>query len=136
MKDERERLAQDARRRHVMPTMKRWSQHRIRALLLTLLLAVGMSVTFVQGGLMAAEMVVSAEGSAPTGCDGCTGDDAGDADMLACQSVCSSAAHGLLPGEPAAPPAVLRTAFGLASSILDGRANRPDHGPPKILTLG
>lgn len=115
--------------------MKRWSEPRIRALLLTLLLALGMSATSVQGGLMAAEMVVAAEASAPTGSGGCTGD-AGDADMLACQSVCGSAVHGLLPGEPAVSPAVLRTAFGPASFILDGRANRPDHGPPKIRTLG
>ena len=115
--------------------MKRWSRHRIRALLLTLLLALGMSVTFVHGGLMAAEMVVSAEASMPTGCDGCTGD-AADADVLTCQSVCGSAAHGLLPGEPAARPAGARTIFGLTSPVLGGRSNRPDHGPPKILTLG
>lgn len=114
--------------------MTRWSQHRIRALLLTLLLAVGMSVTFVQGGLMAAEMVASAEAYAPTGCDGCT-DEAGDAGMLTCPSVCA-AAHGLLPDELAATPALFQTTFGLASSILSGRANRPDHGPPKPLILG
>lgn len=135
LKDERERLAHDGRRRHVRLTMKRPRQHRIRALLLTLLLALGMSLTFVHGGLMAAEMVVSAEASVPTGCDGCTGDP-GDADVLACQSVCGSAAHGLLSGEPAATPAVFRTTFGLTSPVLGGRSNRPDHGPPKTLTLG
>ena len=115
--------------------MKRWSEHRIRALLLTLLLALGMSFTSVQGGLMAAEMIVSAEASGASGCDDCGGD-AGDAGALTCLSVCGLGGQGLLPGEPMATAALVRPIFRATSPLLGGRANRPDHGAPKILTLG
>jgi hypothetical protein len=94
-----------------------------------------MSFTFVQGGLMAAAMAVSAGASGPDGCDGCGGDD-GDTEVGTCLSVCGSTAHGLLPGEPAAPPPAVRTGFYTAPSVFGGRTNMPDHGPPKILTLG
>ncbi|HZA67271.1 MAG TPA: hypothetical protein VE592_09985 [Geminicoccaceae bacterium] len=92
-----------------------------------------MSFAFVQGGLMAAGMAVSAGSSGPGGCDGCGGDD-GDSEVGTCLSVCGSAAQGLLPGEPVAPPPTLRTGFHVAPSVFNGRINPPDHGPPKILT--
>ena len=111
--------------------------HRIRALLLTLLLALGMSLSFVQGGLMAAEMVMSAEAGepGPNGCGGCGGDD-GKIDAGICLSVCGAAAQGLPPGEPVALPPASRASFQAVHLLLGGRSHSPDHGPPKIVTLG
>jgi len=111
--------------------------HRIRALLLTLLLALGMSLSFVQGGLMAAEMAVAADEAhhGPSGCDRCGGDD-GKTDAGMCLSVCGSAAQGMPPGEPVALPPASRASFQAVHLLLGGRFHSPDHGPPKILTLG
>jgi hypothetical protein len=111
---------------------------RIRALLLTLLLALGMSLSFVQGGLMAAEMAISAEfgDAGPSGCDGCSGGDDGKTDAGMCLSVCGSAAQGMPPGEPVALPPASRASFQAVHPLLGGRSHSPDHGPPKILTLG
>jgi hypothetical protein len=117
--------------------MKRWSWHRTRVLLLAVLLGLGMSLSFVQGGVMAAEMAVAADGAhhGTSGCDGCGGSDhETDADM--CLSVCGSAAQGLLPGEPAALSPASEASFQLARLLLGGRSHSPDHGPPKTLTLG
>ncbi len=114
--------------------MKDWSWNRTRVVLLALVLGLGMSLAFVQAGLMAAEMAVSAEASGPSGCDGCGGGD-GDTDIGTCLSVCGSA-HGLLPGEPVALFPASRTGFQTAGLAFGGRTNGPDHGPPKILTLG
>jgi hypothetical protein len=111
--------------------------HRIRVLLLALLLALGMSLSFVQGGLMAAEMAVSAEaGHSGSGdCDGCgSRDHTADAGM--CLSVCGSAAHGMLPAEPLALSSASRASFQAVYLLLAGRSHSPDHGPPKLLTLG
>ena len=110
-------------------------EHRLRALLLALLLALGMSLSLVQGSLMAAGMALSA-GTAqpgPHGCDGC-GD--GDLDAGTCLSVCGSAGHGLLPGDPVALPPAARASFGALYLVLGGRSQSPDPGPPKVLTLG
>jgi hypothetical protein len=117
--------------------MKRWSSHRTRVLLLAVLLGVGMSLFFVQGGVMAAEMAVAADGAhhGPSGCDGCGGGDH-KADAGMCLSVCGSAAQGLVPGEPVALPPASRATFQAVHLLLDGRSNSPDHGPPKTLTLG
>ena len=117
--------------------MKLWSGYRIRALLLTLLLALGMSLSFVQGGLMSAEMAVSIEAGHPgsSGCDGCGGDD-GKTGAGMCLSVCGSAAQGMPPGEPVALPSASRTSYQAVHLLLGGRSHSPDHGPPKILTLG
>ena len=110
---------------------------RIHALLLTLLLALGMSLSFVQGGLMAAEMAIAAEAGdlAPSGCDGCGGDD-GKSDAGMCLSMCGSAAQGMPPGEPVALSPASRAGFQAVHLLLGGRSHSPDHGPPKILTLG
>jgi hypothetical protein len=94
-----------------------------------------MSFTLVQGSLMAAALAVSTGACAPGGCDGCGGDD-GDTEVGTCLSVCGSSAHGLLPDQPLAPPSALRAGFHTAPSVFAGRINTPDHGPPKILTLG
>ena len=106
----------------------------MRALLLALVLGVAMSVAFVQGGLMAAKMAVAAEGFGPSGCDGCSGDH--DTDISTCLSVCGSAAHGLLPGEPVALSSTVRAGFWTARLVVAGRTTKPDHGPPKLLTPG
>jgi hypothetical protein len=103
-------------------------------LALALVLAVAMSVAFVQGGLMAAEIAVAAERSGPSGCAGCSGDH--DTDIDTCLSVCGSAAHGLLPGEPVALFSTVRAGFRSARLVVAGRTTRPDHGPPKLLTSG
>jgi hypothetical protein len=112
--------------------------YRIRAFLLTLLLAFGMSLSFVQGGLMSAEMAVSTEAghAGPGGCDGCSGGEDGQTDAGMCLSVCGSAAHGMPPGEPPAQPAASGASFQAVHLLLGGRCHSPDHGPPKILTLG
>lgn len=131
------RLAEEAQYRHLHCIMGSRLGYRIRALLLTLLLAFGMSLLFVQGGLMAAEMAVSTGAGyvGPSGCDGCSGDDDGGTDTGVCLSVCGSAAQGMLPGEPAALPPAFRASFHIAHLIVDGRSSSPDHDPPRILTL-
>jgi hypothetical protein len=93
-----------------------------------------MSVAFVQGGLMAAEIAVAAEPSGPSGCAGCSDDH--DTDTNTCLSVCGSAAHGLLPGEPVAPLPTVRAGFRTARLVVAGRTTKPDHGPPKLLAPG
>ena len=132
------RLAEAAQRRHLTSTMDSQLGYRIRAVLLTLLLALGMSLSFVQGGLMSAEMAVSTEAghAGPGGCDGCSGGEDGQTDAGMCLSVCGSAAHGMPPGEPPAQPAASRASFQAVHSLLGGRSHSPDHGPPRILTLG
>jgi hypothetical protein len=112
--------------------VKRWSWNRTRALLLALVLGAAMSVTLVQGGLMAAEMTIGAESCAPSGCDGCDGGAAIDT----CLSVCGSTAHGLLPVEPVALLSASRADFRTECLVPGGRTKIPDHGPPKISTLG
>jgi hypothetical protein len=110
--------------------------NRPRALLLALLLALGMSVTFVQGSLMKAEIAVSAEAGhpGPSGCDGCSGDD-GNVDASMCLSVCGSATHALLPRDLVALPSASQASFQTRYLVLGGRSHSPDPGPPKPLTL-
>jgi hypothetical protein len=86
---------------------------------------------------MAAEMAVSAEAghTGSNDCDGCGGGDhKTDAGM--CLSICGSAAHSMLPGEPVALPPASRASFDAVHLLIGGRSHSPDHGPPKILTLG
>jgi len=118
--------------------MKRWSWHRTRALLLAVLLGLGMSLSFVQGSLMAAEMAVAADGGqhGPSGCDGCGGSDHEDMDAGTCLAVCGTVAQGLLPGELLTLPSASRTDIQIARLHLSGQFHSPDHGPPKILILG
>ncbi len=114
--------------------MNGWSWHRTRILFLAVLL--GMGLSFVQGGVIAAEMAVAADGAqhGTSGCYGCGGgDDETDAGM--CLSVCGTAAQGLLAGEPAALLPASEASFELARLHLGGRSHNPDHGPPKTLTV-
>ena len=117
--------------------MKGWPGHRIRVLLLPLVLALGMSLSVVQGSLMAAEMAVSAE-AGHTESNDCEGSGCSNhkADAGMCLSVCGSAAHGMLPAEPLAPSPASQASFQGVRLLLGGRSHSPDHGPPKILTLG
>jgi hypothetical protein len=114
--------------------MKRWSGHGTRTLLLSVLLGLGMSLSSVQGGGMAAEMAFATDGArhGPGGCDGCDheGMDAG-----ACVAICGSAAQGLMPPELLTPPPASRTDFQIVRLHLSGRSHSPDHGPPKISPL-
>jgi hypothetical protein len=117
--------------------MKRWSLHRTRVLLLAILLGLGVSLSFVQGGVMAGEMAVAADGAhhGSSGCDGCGGGDH-KADAGMCLSVRGFAAQGLVPGEPVALPPASRANFQAVWLVVGGRCHSPDHGPPKLLTLG
>jgi hypothetical protein len=115
--------------------MSRSPKHRVRALLLALLLALGTSLSLVQGGLMAAEMAVSAEAAQPCphGCDGC---DETDLDASTCLFACASAVQGLLPGESLALPPASRARFDVGYLVFGGRSHSPDPGPPKPIALG
>jgi hypothetical protein len=117
--------------------MKRWSGHRIRAVLVALVVALGMSFSVVKGGLMAAEMAVSAEAghTGSSGCDGRGGSDQ-KADAAMCLAVCGSAAHALLTAEPMALPAASEASFQAVYLLVNGLSNNPDPGPPKTLTFG
>ena len=118
--------------------MNGWPGHRIRVLLLALAVALGASLAVVQGGLMAAGMAVTADGChhGPSGCDGCAGGDHNDMDAATCLAVCGHAAQGLMPGELLTLALASRTDFQIARLQLSGQFHSPDHGPPKILTLG
>jgi hypothetical protein len=123
---------------HCGCAMHGWPGTRVRTLLLALLLALGTNLAFVQGNLTAAEMAVSAEAAhpGPSGCDGCSGGHDCETDAGTCLSVCGSAAQGMLPGEPAALPPTSRASFEAVGLVPGGHSNRPEHGPPKLITLG
>jgi len=118
--------------------MKRWSWHRTRVLLLAVLLGLGMSLSFVQGSVMAMAMSVAADGAhhGSSGCDGCSGGDHSDMTAGTCLTICVSAAQGLISGELVPPPSASRTALQINQLLLSGQSHSPHHGPPKILTLG
>jgi hypothetical protein len=118
--------------------MKSWSWHRTRVLLLAVLLGLGMNLSYVQGGVMAAEMAVAADGAhnGPSGCSGCGGGDHNNMNAGTCLAVCGPAAQGLMPGELLTLPSASRTAVQAARLHLSSQFHSPDHGPPKILTLG
>ena len=115
--------------------MKRWSGHGTRILLLAVLLGLGISLSWVQGGGMTAEVAFATDGAChgPGGCDGCDHDGMGAG---ACPAICGSAAQGLMPLELLTQPPASRTDFEIVRLHLSGRFHSPDHGPPKILTLG
>jgi hypothetical protein len=134
---ELEELADGIGRRHVRRRMKRWSGHRIRAVLVALVVALGMSASVVKGGLMAVEMAVSAEAghTGSSDCDGCGGS-AHEADAAMCLAVCGSAAHALLTAEPMALPPASEASFQAVHPLVNGLSDNPDPGPPKTLTFG
>jgi hypothetical protein len=109
--------------------------HRFQALLLALLLALGMSLSFVQGGLMAAGMAVSAKAChhSPPDCDGC-GDDGG-IDAGTCLSLCGTVAHALVPAAAVEPPVACRPSFHAAGVALGRYSHGPDPGPPRLRAL-
>lgn len=110
---------------------------RIRVLLLALLLGLGMSLSFVQGSVMMAEMAVAAEGAphAPNDCDGCGRADQKDVEAGTCLPVCGAAAQGVMPGNLVVSSSISRTGLQVADLLLSGQSEAPDHGPPKTLTL-
>jgi hypothetical protein len=117
--------------------MKGWSWHRSRVLFLAVWLGLSMSMSFVKGSVMAAEMAIFATSGdqGPSNCAGCGGSGHKNADAGICLSVCGSAAHVLMPADPAALPSASRTVFEGAHLLVSGQTSSPDHGPPKILTL-
>jgi hypothetical protein len=118
--------------------MKRWSWHRTRVLLLALLLGVGTIPSFVQTSVMAAEMAVAADSGhhGPSDCKGCGGGDHKSGNTGICLSVCGSAAQGLVPEELLTPPSDSPNRLQVAHLLVSDQSHNPDHGPPKILTLG
>ena len=118
--------------------MNGWPGHRVRALLLAVLLGLGMSLSVVQGSVMAAEMAIAADDAhhGPSGCDGCGGGDHNDMNAGTCLAACGPAAQGLMPGELLTLPSASRTGFQVARLHLSSQFHSPDHGPPKILILG
>jgi hypothetical protein len=118
--------------------MKRWTWHRTRVLLLAVLLGLGVSLSFVQGSVIAADMAVAADGAhhGPSGCDGCGAGDHNDMNAGTCLAVCVPVTQGLMSGELLTLPSASRTGFQVAQLLLSGQFHTPDHGPPKILTLG
>lgn len=118
--------------------MKRWSWQRTRALVLAVLLGLGMSLSCAQGGVMAAEMAVAADGAdhSPGGCDGCGSGDHDGIDAGICLVVCGTGGQGLTPGDLLTLPSASRTDFQIDRVHLSSQFHSPDHGPPKILTIG
>jgi hypothetical protein len=97
-----------------------------------------MSLSFVQGGVMAAETAFAADNAnpGPSGCDDCGGSDHEGMDGGTCLAVCGSATQGLMPGELLTLPSASRTGFQSTRLHLSGQFHSPDHDPPKILILG
>ena len=118
--------------------MKRTTWQLTQTLLLAVLLGLGMSLSFVQSGVVAVKMAVAADGAhhGPSGCDGCGRVDHEGMDAGTCLAVCGTAAQGLMPVELLSLPSASRPAFQVAPSFLSGQFHSPDHGPPKIVTLG
>jgi hypothetical protein len=117
--------------------MNGWPGHRIRTLVLALVLALGMSFSVVQGSVMAAGLTVAADGAdhEPSGCDGCGRGDHQGMDAGTCLTVCGTTAQGLMPGELLTLPSASRTSLQVARPHLSRQFHSPEHGPPKLLTL-
>jgi hypothetical protein len=84
---------------------------------------------------MASELAVSAD-AGRSGCEGCDDGDDCTTDAGTCVSLCASAAQSVLPGDPIALPPTSRAARDAAVLILGGCSHSPEHGPPKLITLG
>jgi hypothetical protein len=97
-----------------------------------------MSLSCAQGGVMAAQIAVAPDDAhhGPVGCDGCGAGDHEGIDAGICLVVCGTGSQGLMPGELLTLPSASRSDFQIARRHLRGRFHSPDHGPPKILTLG
>jgi hypothetical protein len=117
--------------------MTRWSWYRTRVALLAILLGLGMSLSFVQGSVMAAAMAFGADGAhhGSSGCDGCGGGDHDDMNAGTCLIVCASAVQGLVSGVLLPLPSASRTAVEVASSFPSGQAHAPDYDPPRSSPL-
>ena len=118
--------------------MTRWSWHRTRVLLLAVLVGLGMSLSFVQGSMMATAMAVGADGAdhGRSGCDSCDGGDHNDMNAGTCLTICASAAQGLISSNLLPLPSASQAGLQVAQLLLSGQFHSPEHGPPKILTLG
>src|SRR5262245_2090437 len=118
--------------------MDRWSLPRTRVLLLAFLVGLGMSWSYVQGGVMATEMALAADHAhhGPNGCDGCGGGDHQGMNASTCLAACGHAAQGLMPGELLTLPSASRIGLQVARLHLSGPFHSPEHGPPKILIHG
>jgi hypothetical protein len=116
--------------------MKRWSWHWTRVLLLAVLLGLGMSLSSVQGGVMATEMGVAthdAHHGRPSGCGGC---EQQGMNASTCLVLCGIVVQALVPAELLTLPSAFRIGFQVARLHLSSQFDSPEHGPPKILILG
>ena len=118
--------------------MKRWSWHRTRVLLLAVLVGLGMSLSFVQGSMMATAMAVGADGAdhGRSGCDSCDGGDHNDMNAGTCLTMCASAAQGPISSDLLPLPSASQAGVQVAQLFLSGQFHSPDHGPAKILARG
>jgi hypothetical protein len=116
--------------------MKRSSLRKAIALFLGVFLVLGMTLSAVQAGEMAVQMVAmdSSDTMSPSGCNGC-GD--GDADLAGtCLPMCMGASAALLPSDDIMM--VLENSASLYpnSTISHERVFSPDPHPPKSNDLG
>ena len=97
-----------------------------------------MSLSFVQGSMMATAMAVGADGAdhGRSGCDSCDGGDHNDMNAGTCLTICASAAQGLISSNLLPLPSASQAGLQVAQLLLSGQFHSPEHGPPKILTLG
>lgn len=120
--------------------MKRWSARQIVALLLTVFVTVGISLSVVQASDMAVKMAMASDmgASGHDGCQGCPGD-GNDHGMKAmpCATICVAPVLAVLPQITGTvlvqKPGSL---IAVRVTLLDGRALPPDPHPPRPTDIG
>jgi hypothetical protein len=122
--------------------MARWRLRQVFVLALGLLVALGMSLSAVQAGHMAARMAIASDmgasdmaGAGHAGCAGC--DDSGGTKDMACAPACIAPASAAT--LPQSWSVTIRQASDLPSRPcphLLGRAPAPDPTPPRPSDLG
>jgi hypothetical protein len=117
--------------------MCRTPSHRLHLFVLAAFLGLGLSLSPVQAGIMSAQMGTAAMLPEPGTheCAGCEGGD-GHLDIGSCLSVCGSATHALLPGEPAAPLSSCSARLRPGDPPTGGVVAAPEPDPPRALILG
>ncbi|HEY3145067.1 MAG TPA: hypothetical protein VGJ75_01895 [Dongiaceae bacterium] len=117
--------------------MATWTFRRVYMLMLGLLLALGMSLSVVQAGAMAAGMAMSAQQMSANGMGDCSSckDSPGGAKSMVCDAACTAAVIATMPQLavlmirlPAEHPL-------FQSSMLSGWTASPNPHPPKRVAL-
>ena len=117
--------------------MTRWTFRRARVLVLGLLLALGMSLSVVQAGAMAASMAMSAQQMAATGMGDCSAckDTTSGAKSMICDAACAAAVTATVPQFAAL---VIRSTVDrplFQSPMPSGWAASPNPHPPQQIAL-